>query len=335
MYAGRTHTLPFIRDYAEARKWWNEHPKPPRSKKWDDYQRPLQGTAFKHYRLESMFPEQFIDVVLYQTTMARYFAPDADGNERRLYMGHGTITSRNFMGNVLNLSIYCNTVETTDGRTVVAPIYQRDFLRVDGAPFSADFLFTPDNKLIVEKSSHTRHWRKVSTADDRAERAGIRELFKPYLDIAMFRMQAYEANVTLNHRIGRPFGELGDGYTHQKAINNMRKALERNEEPTQDDINLFFDLGQHVFDGIASKRGYAQDDFTLDSWYSQHAKRPLSPLSDLDRPVTADDLRKSLTDRIVKLTDANTPSGWEEIPQFVVESEYPRSNVYARPNTPK
>ena len=60
-----------------------------------------------------------------------------------------------------------------------------------------------------------------------------------------------------------------------------------------------------------------------------------SIVHDLKNPVTADDLRKALTDKVMKLTDASTPSGWEEIPQFVVESDYPRDNVYARPNIPK
>ena len=332
MFAGHTRALPYIRNYAEAIKWWHENPKPPRSRKWDDYQRPLRGTAFKHYRLESLFPEQFIDVVLYQTTMARYFAPDADGNERRLYIGNNTVTSRNFMWDVLGLNTYCNAVIATDGRKVVAPIYQREFTLVDGAPFSADFMFTPDNKLIVDRSVHTRHWRKVSTTEDKSQRTRVRDLFKPYLDIAMFRMQAYEANVEMHTRIGRPFGEGGDNYNHRTAINSMHRALERNEEPAQEHINMFFDLGQHVFNSIASKRGYKQDDFVIGSWYN---KAQLSTYNDLKNPVTADDLRKALSAKIMALVDAATPSGWEEIPQFVVESDYPRDNVYARPNIPK
>jgi hypothetical protein len=332
MFAGRTHNLPYIRNYEEARKWWDTHPKPPRSRKWDDYQRPLYNTASKHYRLESMEPDRYIDVILYNTTMARYHAPDADGNQRRLYFGHYTITSRNFMWDVLKVNPHCNTAHTTDGRKVVAPIYMHHFTHDGDTPFSADYLFTPDNKLIVERSAHTRHWRKVSTDDDKTKRARVRELFKPFLDIAMFRMQEYEANATLSINVGQPFGGTAYGYRHKEAVRNMTSALVANAEPSQDDINMFFDLGQEAFNTIASKRGYNQDGFVMDNWYNRQNKTTLGTPNDLERPVTADDLRKSLTDMVMKLINANDQSGWLEIPQFVVENEYPRTNVFARAN---
>ena len=100
MFSGQTRNLPFIRNYAEARAHWDK-PFKTRSVKWSKFQRPLRNIAQKHYRLEAIDPDEYIDVFLYSTNMARFYAPDPMGVERRLYVGDPSITSKKFMADVL------------------------------------------------------------------------------------------------------------------------------------------------------------------------------------------------------------------------------------------
>lgn len=329
-FQGATHRLPCIRNYAEALKWWNEHPKPPRSRKWENHQRPLYNTAAQHYRLESNNPEQYIDLVLYRTTMARYYVPDADGNQRRLYMGDGSLTSRGFMWHVLHINSWGNTEETTDGRRVVAPVYCSPFTVEMGAEFSADYLFTPDNKLIVDRSAHTPHYRKISTGDDKERRAHIRELFSPFLDIAMFRMADYEAEVNITRGVGSPFGSDSLDYKHRRAVEHMFKALSADAEPAHEHIVNFFGIGQAVFNTLASKRAYNQDGFLMRTWSG--STEQTDGYDKLTNKVSAQELRRGMSDRIVALLDKGKRSGRVVLPQFVAKDDYPHSNIYASSN---
>lgn len=326
-FSGATYRLPYIRNYEEALKWWSTHPKPPRSKKWEDYQRPLYNTASTHYRLESMRPEEYIDVVLYRTVMARYYAPTPDGKQRRLYMGDGSITSRSFMCYVLGITPWRNTERKPDGSVVIAPIYCRSFMSDGGHAFSADFMFDADNKLLVDESRHTKHWRRVSNECDKAKRAHIRELFKPYLDLAMFRMAEFEAKVDFDYRAGQPFGAK-DNYNAERGVDRMYKALVSNELPEQEDINHFFDMAQCVFDVLASKRGYQQDGFNMGDYWSKKRGDARSTYADLTKPITGNDLRKALADKVVKLCGANQQTGHLPIPQFPSTDDCPHSNVF-------
>lgn len=331
MFSGQTRNLPYIRNYAEAKKWWDEHPKPPRSKKWEDYQRPLYNTASKHYRLETMHPEEYIDVVLYHTVMARYYAPTPDGKQRRLYMGDGTITSRSFMCDVLGIIPWRNTEHKPDGSVVIAPVYCRSFTSNGGHGFSADFMFNADNKLLVDESRHTKHWRRVSNEDDKAKRKHIREMFHIYFDLAMLRLPEFEAHADIDRHAGVPFGRA-DSWMDNQGVHNMYKAMLNNELPEQDDIDKFFEVARSVFNTIASKRAYNQDDFEMESWYNKQKGIPTNTYADLKKPVTGDDLRKALATKVIKICGVDRQTGHLPIPQFPSADECPNSNLLVGEN---
>ena len=46
------HNLPTISGYPQAQRYFNETRKPPRSKRWEEHQRPLHTTSATHYRIE-------------------------------------------------------------------------------------------------------------------------------------------------------------------------------------------------------------------------------------------------------------------------------------------
>jgi len=322
MFSGQTNNLPYIRDYAEALAHWCKTPQSKRSAKWTTDQRPLRNTAQRHYRLESRNPDEFIDVVLYSTIMARYYAPDANGHERRLYMGDSTTTSKKFMVDVLGHSGVDNRLFSTNNVKVAAPVYNRQFMHdTDGARFSADFCFIAPGHIDTEKSRHTKHWKVVSTPADLAHRAKVREVWAPYLDLMMYRLPEFEAEVELNYTKGRPFAGLHLPYGDSTALQSMNSLLFTNEMPEPAQIDALVRLSQTMFNGLASKRGYAQGNFNLKpSWYN-------TPVNDdyakLDKPITAHDLRKSVHSKLEQIVNAKVRNGYVEIPQFVAVDAMP------------
>jgi len=331
MFSGQTRNLPYIRNYIDAKKWWDEHPKPPRSRKWEDYQRPLYNTASKHYRLESMSPDEYIDVVLYHTVMARYYKPTPDGKQRRLYMGDGTITSRSFMCDVVGVNPWGNTESTPDGGKVIAPIYCRSFMSDGGHEFSADFMFDANNRLLVDESRHTKHWRRVSNECDKAKRKHIREMFSIYLDLAMLRLPEFEAHADIDRYAGQPFSG-NDSWKDNQGVDQMYQAMLKGELPEQDDIDKFFEVARSAFNTLASKRAYNQDGFNMESWYTKQKGIPANTYADLEKPITGADLRKALEGKVIKICGANAQTGHLPIPQFPSTDDYPRSNVLVGEN---
>jgi hypothetical protein len=322
MFSGQTNNLPYIRDYAEAFAHWCKTPHNKRSRKWTTDQRPLRNTAQRHYRLESRNPDEFIDVCLYRTKMARYYAPDANGHERRLYMGDLSLTSRKFMVDVLGHSGVDNRLFSTNSEKILAPVYNRSFMRdTDGTEFSADFCFIAPGHIDTEKSRHTKHWKVVSTPEDLAHRAKVREVWAPYLDLMMYRLPEFESEVDLGYTKGRPFAGSFIPYDDSHALQSMNSLLFTNEMPEPAQIDALVRLSQTMFNGLASKRGYAQKDFALKpSWYGTNVN---DGYAKLDKPITAHELRKSVHNKLEQIVNAQVRSGHVEIPQFVAADSMP------------
>jgi hypothetical protein len=51
------------------------------------------------------------------------------------------------------------------------------------------------------------------------------------------------------------------------------------------------------------------------------------PIDKLEKQVTPSEFRTAIVGRINRLTGANERTELVEIPQFVVESDYPRTNI--------
>jgi len=321
MYSGHTRNLPTICTYAQARAQWDK-PFKTRSANWNQFQRPLRNISQKHYRLESTNPDKFIDVLLYSTIMARFYAPDANGHERRLYMGDNSITSKKFMWDVLSHSGADNWSFNTNGERIVAPVYNRPcVIDTDGAQFSADFCFIAPGHIDTEKSRHTKHWKVVSTPEDLAYRAKVREVWAPYLDLMMYRLPEFEAEVDMDYKRGRPFSSSYIAWGDAAALQSMNNVLCSNEMPEPSQIDALVRLSHVMFSGLASKRGYAQKGFRLNpSWYGKNVN---DGYAKLDKPITAHELRKSVHNKLEQIVNAKVRNGYVEIPQFVTEEAMP------------
>lgn len=320
MYSSTIHKLPCIDSYARADVFFNKTALPPRSKKWSDYQRPLRGVRYYHYRIEKgadVYGE-FYDLVLYSTALGRFYKPvivDGKTHQRRMFRGHHSQTSRQFLHYVLGMG-YTNELTTTDGEQRIVPVYAKP--HVDSG-FSLDITLV-DNRLDLSRSQHTPHYSQVANDEDKQHRAAIRERLKPYIMLAVMRMPEYEANVELSDNAGRPFGSSHKPANAPQALRRMAAGME-----TQQDIDEFFKLGQSVFNTLASKRAYEQKDFLLaHPWW----RRESDPYDNLVNKPTPAQFEKSLMDNAARLAGANRRHGLKEIPQFPRKEDYPHTNIH-------
>lgn len=307
-----------VSTYELADKWFNER-KQVRSTAWGAHERPTapKGTDPRG-RLIRRHDGDHYDVVLYRTVMARLYKPQViDGQriEHRCFMGYGSPLSREFMSLALNLSPINGVF--VNGKRCILPIYDRN---IPGSDFSTELVYV-NGVLDTAQSRHTPHYKRVSTDEDKKRRAAIAKEFETYILLAQLRIPEFEVNVNLANSIGAPFSGAGNARSYGDAMQDIL-----NGSPDAVSVDLFFAMCQDAFNTIASKRGYAQANFQMKSRWGG-GQQHHSFLEHLDKPVTAEDLRRAVLLRINTALNIGGQSGTVEIPQFVVESEYPRSNI--------
>jgi hypothetical protein len=303
-----------------------------RSSAWQPNERPLDPKPRSEHRLIEGSNEygKYFDVKLYQTVMARFYEPKVeDGKrvERRLYMGHASQTSQQFMRHTLRVDLGVN-VDWRDHTThadelVIMPIYTKHFMHDEGVPFSLDSYWV-DGVLDPTRSRHTPHYRLVADKDVRAFKQRVAAHFEPYIMLAQMRMPEFKAECKLDYRYGQAFG--GEGYNREyyMAIQEMWN----DPEPQQRFIDTFFDMCQGAYNIIASKRGANQDDFQMaGSWYNRNTSTD-NTVDDLKKPIEMVEFRRAILDRIQKYVGSNSLKKPEEVKQFPRNSEYPRSNIH-------
>lgn len=321
---GHVGSVATIWNYAEADKFYNSKPAHTRCKGWQSHERCLKQrpSGNRHYRIEQHDSGGYYDIILYSTVMARFYKPDDAGHSRILYAGHSSVTSKSFMHRVL--SVWSGRrLPTTDGRTVVAPIYSDNQLNDKGELFSLDITVDSEYRLIVDKSQHTPHYTHRSSVADRELRNAIKERFGNYIMLAQMRMPEFANNCVPTNDMGRPFGGNTMRWAQRQAIESMWSDAEHEQMW----IDEFFDICQDAYDTLVSKRGYDQPDFQMPyQYYVQQGYKP-SPLSDLKKPVTEKDLEKAVLNRLYKILGADRKSKAVPQPQFMDDNDYPRSSI--------
>ena len=311
-----------ITDFHTAQSYFANTPTP-RGASWKTNERPLIDTTYgrrlHHYRMaQNIFDgEVCYDVILYNTVMARYYPLDADGGAYRLYMGHSSHTSQQFMSHVLQMG------DVSVRQSRVVPIYTKDFTTDRNASFSLR-LYVKDGVIDFDKSKHTQHYVLRSNKEDKQARLDALAKLDTYIMMAQMRIPEYIENVTLNERLGGPFGGKPLDYAHKLAIQDLLYG-----DANQAKLDVFFEIGQLVFDILASKRAFAED-LRIGSRYKYmyaHQAQPIANYSELKKKVTADEFKKSLIAKILPAIGLDKKSNKVEIPQFVVEKDYPRTSI--------
>lgn len=316
MFAGKTYALPQIRNWAEADAYWNKTKKPPRSKKWDEWQRPLKNASSWHYRIEKH--GDVYDLMLYHTVMARYHKPTDGGSELRQYMGHDSQTSKGFMWDVLGVGYFTRRT-TTDRRTVFMPI---PTVAMPDSAFSCHAWFDAKGDLLVDSSEHTPLFKKVSGDDDKHMRKTIRAKFDPLLTLCAMRIPEFENTLQADFMRGGDFVSAGLRGKHQAAIASLVRSMEINNDLDLRDLDLFMECAAIHYVKLVSDRAIDQK---LVLWHNQTC----SPLA-VEKRVTEKDLIRSMWASILKYGRLNTQSDRVEYPQFPEPDQVTLSNVFAQ-----
>lgn len=324
MYAN-VRGLARIPDYACAVQYFAEVQPHSRCKKYAPHQRslkPKRPSGNEHYRIEQHNDGEYYDLILYQTVMARYYKPTPEGHERRLYNGNDTQTSKQFMWQVC--CKWNGFKEVAIGRddAVTVPLYSYNALADRGDSFTADLMYV-DNQLDLTRSQHTPHHRRVLTDADKANRAKIKQLMRPFLDLMYLRMPAFAESAEFSYTSGRPFGGNNMRFSVRNGAERMVDSLMAEQVPSEESVDAFFELCQECFNTIASKRGYEQGLQINPHWTS----RRNSDVSELQKPVTEKELEKSVMYWMFRLVGANTQHGTVPMPQFISHKDYPRGGL--------
>jgi len=308
MFSTSIRTLPNVTTWESAHNTFNNTPRPkgPRSSsKWADNQRPLKDNRSYHYRIERINGGEHYDVILHHTVMARYYKPTAEGR-RVLYTGHPSNMSKQFMRHVLNVHHY-NERTTTAGRTVALPIANRDSITDKGSTFSAD-LWLVDGRLIdVAKSSHTTHYTKRMSPDDKAAHKRARANMENLITLACMRIPEFFERVCIDYELLEPFKGVDVPWQHRSAIERIAQGM---PDVSQAEINALMLVAENVYDYEATKaaKRYPND----------------SILEHVTEKVLADALWRIAKREcpFLNLKSAATP-----LPQFMDAKEYPRTTA--------
>ena len=317
--------------YQQAHEQFTNTKKPPRSKNYNEFQRPLRRVPESHLMLQKdahsyVYKINGIDVV-------RVYEPDANGEYEVAVIGlYGTYDislQYKFTG-------YYNrkNLQTTTGDTVCVPL--NPHYKDQGKDFSALLVYDKEDKLIVEKSWHADVYRLASTKDDRATRKALKEELDAYVTLQMFKLPTLKDNCKLSDDMGAPFGESKLGWAIQSS---MHDAMKNRPLPLESAIfmDTFNSVAQDCFDMLASKKIYNADDGNLfhkiSSWARSRnpaeADDAQEVADDIVQTITAEEFKKSLVARLMGYAGLTKGSESVPLPQFgktLPNTYYTRSN---------
>jgi len=303
--------------YQYAQEQFNKTKKPPRSKKYNEYQRPLRRVSESHLMLQKdahsyVYKINGVDVV-------RVFEPNAAGEYEVAVIGlYGTYDIQlqyKFTGYYNGLGIV-----TTLGDMVRVPL--NPYYRDQGKDFSALLTYNSSDQLIVEKSWHADIYRLASDDGDKQKRKDIKKELDAYVTLQMFKLPTLKDNCTLTIDMGRPFGESRLGYgvhdTMRDALCNLPLPLE-----SQSFMSTFDHVAQDCFDMLASKKVYNTDGnlfYKMSNWHRQRdpaaADDAREQAQDIADTITADEFKKSLVARLMSFAGLSKGSQSIPLPQF-------------------
>jgi hypothetical protein len=321
--------------YQQAHDRFNETKKPPRSKKYNEYQRPLRRVSESHLMLQKdahsyVYKINGVEVV-------RLFEPNEQGEYevavRGLYATYDIHLQHKFTGYYSSIGIQTSTGEAV--RVPLNPHY------IDqGKDFSALLTYNNANQLIVEKSWHADIYRLASNEQDKQTRKDIKKELDAYVTLQMFKLPTLKDNCKLSADMGKPFGESRLSYTLQST---MRDALSNLPLPLESQafMQTFDEVAQDCFDMLASKKVYNSDAYgnlfyKIGGWARSRnpaeADDAQEKADDIVQTITPDEFKKSLIARLMSFAGLSKGTESVALPQFA--KTLPRT-YYTRANKRK
>ena len=317
-----------ISGYNQAARYFEETKKP-RTVKWGEDERPLYNTRSYHYRIVkgSDIGGKYFDLVLYSTSMIRYYEPNVFNEHRVLVRGHGSTASHSFlwhhgmgMGKLLNVVDAQGRLR--EGRLLLNPDAYK--ATDHGVPhgWSADLLFTDDNlrNLDLTRSRHIPCYKAASSPEDKAKRKQLKQTVDHWIELLGYRLDEYlnteiAADKWQIQRSGEAFTSAADllSWKEQDAIRHaLKNALDGDDQGAMSDedfVNAMTKLGHAVvthLQGVRERQTDAKWDYQTRTFIPQ---KPLEP-------VTRADFRKSMESHLISLLGLKTGSARVDIGQF-------------------
>lgn len=318
-FSANVWALPAITSYEQAKKWFDKTPKPPRSKKWNDHERPLRNVSAWHYRLERGANDAYFDVCLYHTKMIRYLKPDQFGYRLVYIRGYDSQTSRKFLARNISGS-YGGEVASyvgDDSKHYVVPFnhhvhfhYKREHPEINhnGMLFSAMLKFSPAGQLVVSESDHIPVYKRVVSKARKQERAEFRKQIETIKLLALYRLDTYRANASWEYR--RPFKIS----LAAKDIGDLQRALRVSEMDEQLE-SILTDVGQSVFDNVYSVY-LINNDLIVGNRWSMHGQSLRDSPEALASNITDKQFLAAFERALLKAVRLDTPDSLEPLPKF-------------------
>jgi len=309
-----THIIP---TYQHFDNLYNNTRKPPRSKKYQENQRPLRRVPESWLMLQKDANSYVVKIN--RTEVARYYPPNEQGISevaiRGLYATYDIHLMYQFT------RIYsCMPLTTTTGEVVKVPL--NPHYKDQEQDFSAVLCFNSSGQLVVEESWHSDVYKKVSTNEDKDKRKTLKAHLDAYVTLQMFKLATLKDNVKVSNDLGAPFAEEGLNYSRQIEMRDYLKSVPSCLEDVAF-AQLFDEVAQDVFNMLASKKVYAVDErlyWKVGGYYG--SKNPSEQadaqekINDIVNAITPDEFKKSLIHRLMKYTNLSKGSQRVALPQF-------------------
>jgi hypothetical protein len=320
--------------YAQALEMYNSRPIPPRSKKWKempDNARPLSRTGDSHKGIH-MTDSGTIYYRLYDTKIAILYKPDPiNGSYIVECNWYDSITTNKFMH---DFGLHYTRLETIDGEHVRIPQVPTTY-----ASPHAHLTFTADDKLVTHRSRHADIYTATSTPEDKQARAEFRQKLDTLLTLAMFKLDHYKREVTIEEDYGKPFSS---GYRQPESIRELESCVQdmqyaeksRGVEIDVNDQEFIENLlaaGQGVLDVLVNRRIYDADAYV--GWHQKNkpeyaalALEVAAKQRQIIEDVTPEDFRKSLVNKLLSLFNIKQGTARTAWGQF--QTTLPRKFMY-------
>ena len=299
--------------YQEVTEKFNSIKKPPRSKKYNEFQRPLRRVS-ENWLMLQKDPHSYV-FKLCNIEAVRVFEPNDIGEYEVALRGmHSSFDWQQ----MYRYTGFYNGVKlaTTDGTHVSVPLNTRYFDQ--GKDFSALLTFNKEGLLMLDKSWHADIYMLRSNDEDKNKRKKLKSDLDAYITLQQFKLQTIKDNARINMRQGRPFGQDGLSYGAQAKMFTM---LNQDVLPLDlPEFALLFDeVAQECFNTLASKRVYNTNNKLLyRAWNSNPSDEAdkREAIEDIAQQITPEEFKDSLCNRLLKLASIAKGSQYVAIPQF-------------------
>lgn len=273
MYGNKAHECASIRNYAAAERHFNEtKPVKSRTGKWDSDERPLRRRSQHHYRLKhgTWQGRNFYDLVLYETTLIRYWEPFDNGDAVVSLLHHGSISSRSFMA--AHHWYALKKFDTATSELVYAGVcgaHGTLNLWFDGKEgafgkcFSTHLVLTPEGKLDTTVSVMVPVAAPMVSEHRKGLRGAVRKEIAVIKDILLMQFDRLLERDNLSYSLGQPFSESKAVNTAEWSLINdlLSEKAYGSGITSEEEVTLthaLIDIANDVYDTLASRIAYSE-----------------------------------------------------------------------------